>query len=314
MNKSERLQDLMIYLNNKNYFNLSDLMEKYSISRSTALRDIRSLEEIGMPIFSEYGRYGRYGILKNRLLSPIIFTMDEMYAMYFSMLTLREYQSTPFDFDLEKLKQKFESCISKEHYSNLEKMETVFSFIASNHVNECPLLKDILYSSINNSVSDIIYKRSNKNCKYTLQFINISTSFSQWYVTAYNYGKEKLQIFRCDKIISIGNNKNVKPIDNDKIKLLKNNNMKDKNAIEFEVSITDKGADIFIKENYSSMTLLYSQGKPIIKGYYNKNEEDFIANYFSYFGKEILSIDPIELKNIIIEKLENKLNHINNLK
>ena len=95
MNKSERLNDMMIYLINKNHFNLADLMEKYNISRSTAIRDIQSLEQIGMPIFSEHGRYGRYGILKNRLLSPIIFTTDEMYAMYFSMLTLKEYQSTP---------------------------------------------------------------------------------------------------------------------------------------------------------------------------------------------------------------------------
>ena len=62
------------------------------------------------------------------------------------------------------------------------------------------------------------------------------------------------------------------------------------------------------------MTLVYINGKPIIKGYYNKNEEDFISNYFSYFGEEIISIKPPELKNIIIEKMKDKLNHINNLK
>ena len=44
MNKSERLNDMMIYLNNKSYFNLTDLMEKYNISRSTAIRDVQSLE------------------------------------------------------------------------------------------------------------------------------------------------------------------------------------------------------------------------------------------------------------------------------
>ena len=55
-------------------------MDKYNISESTALRDIISLEEIGMPIFSEYGRYGRYGILKHRLLSPINFTLLSCYA------------------------------------------------------------------------------------------------------------------------------------------------------------------------------------------------------------------------------------------
>lgn len=47
MKKSERINDMMMYLNNKETFNLKDIMEKYSISKNTALRDIRSLEEIG---------------------------------------------------------------------------------------------------------------------------------------------------------------------------------------------------------------------------------------------------------------------------
>ena len=50
MKKSERINDMMMYLNNKETFNLKDIMEKYSISKNTALRDIKSLEEIGMPI------------------------------------------------------------------------------------------------------------------------------------------------------------------------------------------------------------------------------------------------------------------------
>lgn len=35
---------------------------------------------------------------------------------------------------------------------------------------------------------------------------------------------------------------------------------------------------------------------------YNKNEEDFISSYFSIFGKEIISINPPELKKLIIKK------------
>lgn len=69
-------------------------MERYSISKSTALRDVQSLEEIGMPIYSKAGRNGYYGILPNRLLSPIVFTIDEVHALYFSMQTLNAYQST----------------------------------------------------------------------------------------------------------------------------------------------------------------------------------------------------------------------------
>ena len=311
MNKSERLNDMMIYLNNKSYFNLTDLMEKYNISRSTAIRDIQSLEQIGMPIFSEYGRYGRYGILKNRLLSPIIFTTDEMYAMYFSMLTLKEYQSTPFNLDLQKLKLKFESCISKEHKLNLSRMETVFSFKALKQVNNCPFLKDILYLSINYSVCDITYKSKNNDYKYTVQFLNISTSFGQWYVTVYNYDNDKMQVFRCDKILSLSINENKKPVDNYRIETLKKNNLK--KSTDFEVNITERGVDLFVKENYPSMALVWCNNKPIIKGYYNKNEEDFISGYFSVFGKEIVSINPPELKELIIKKIEDYMTHIKSL-
>lgn len=58
MKKSERLIDMMVYLNDKKSFNLKDIMDRYTISKSTALRDIQSLEEIGMPIYSNSGRNG----------------------------------------------------------------------------------------------------------------------------------------------------------------------------------------------------------------------------------------------------------------
>ncbi|MCP9312031.1 WYL domain-containing protein [Liquorilactobacillus satsumensis] len=313
MNKSERLNAMLIYLNNKSYFNLSDLMEKYNISKSTALRDIQSLEMIGMPIFAEHGRYGRYGILGNRLLSPIIFSIDEMYAMYFSMLTLKGFQATPFDLDLQKLNQKFEACISKKHKSNLARMETVLNFFSAKQVNKCPLLKDILYSAISNTVNDINYKRANINYLYTVQFLKVSSSFGQWYVTAYNHKSEKLQVFRCDKIFSLSVNEKIRPIKTEKAKKILKKKFKNDNATDFEVAITDKGVDIFIKENYPSMTLIYTKKTPIIKGYYNKDEENFISNYFLSYGKEITAIKPTRLKKLIIKKLADNLSYLNHI-
>lgn len=67
-----------------------------------------------MPIYSQSGRNGFYGILSNRLLSPIVFTVDEMYALYFAMLTLSDYQATPFHLSTIALKNKFEMCLSDE--------------------------------------------------------------------------------------------------------------------------------------------------------------------------------------------------------
>ena len=48
MTKSERINDMIIFLSKKNYFNLKDITERYSISKRTALRDVQSLEKLGL--------------------------------------------------------------------------------------------------------------------------------------------------------------------------------------------------------------------------------------------------------------------------
>lgn len=127
MNKSQRINDMLIFLNKKRQFNLKDIMNRYHISKSTALRDIASLETLGIPIYSDLGRNGSYKILSNDLLSPIIFSIDEISALYFSMLTLENYNMCPFDIDLQKLKEKFENSISEQQLSKITKLRKSFN-------------------------------------------------------------------------------------------------------------------------------------------------------------------------------------------
>lgn len=304
INKLERLNDMMIYLNDKNSFNLKTIMEKYNISKSTALRDIRSLEELGMPIFSETGRNGHYGILQNRLLSPIVFNLDEVSALYFSMLTLNSYESTPFHLSLDKLKQKFENCLSEEKIEMLRKSEQVFSLGSISQNNHCEFLKDILNFAINETVCKIKYSKKDIIKSYIVQFFNISSAYGQWYATGYNFETCRTQIFRCDKILDIVINDSykAKPFSDflKSIEVL----YKSTDAIDFEVAISKDAIDIFYKENYPSMKLYLENEKYIIRGFYNKGEEDFISNYFLRYGKTIRSINPVELTMLINKKIE----------
>ena len=315
MKKSERINDLLIYLNDKKTFNLKSIMERYSISKSTALRDIQSLEEIGMPLYSKPGRNGYYGILPNRLLSPIVFTVDEVSALYFSMQTLSAYQSTPFHLSVEKLKQKFEACISDERITTMRKMELIFNLGSYQSKNNCPLLKDILQAGISEMVCDIHYLKGEKNAKYIVQFFDITSAYGQWYATAYNYQTEKPQVFRCDKIKSIVQNNRQKAKSISEFLELSNDIYREEEAVEFEVEITAKGADVFYKEHYPSMELLhYGTDRYTIQGFYNKGEENFIANYFLMYGDTIASIRPHCLKTLMLNRLDKIRKRIGTLK
>ncbi|WP_055666620.1 helix-turn-helix transcriptional regulator [Desnuesiella massiliensis] len=312
MKKSERLNDMIRYLNSREFFNLGDLMNKYNISKSTALRDISSLEQLGMPIFSEYGRHGRYGILKNRLLSPIIFTLDEVYALYFAMLTLESYQSTPFHLSVNKLNEKFENCLSKEQINQIHQMKKVLQFEAYQHNNVSQFLDKVLQSILSEISCKIQYLKNSKQVSYHIQFFKISAKFGQWYATGIEMNTNKYKVFRCDRItlLEFHNDKaqfSVEELIHGSLELYKS-----KKSIEFEVEILEQAKDIFYKEHYPSMKI-ESGTKTLIKGFYNLGEEEFIANYFIRYGSFITSVKPESLKHIIQEKIENLLNHYQKL-
>ncbi|EGN3102894.1 YafY family transcriptional regulator [Listeria monocytogenes] len=313
MKKSERLNDMMLFLNDKNVFQLSDIMTKYDISRSTAIRDVKSLEEIGMPIYSERGRNGHYQVLRNRLLSPIVFNIDEVFALYFSMLTLKAYETTPFHLSVEKLKTKFERCLSAEKIEMLRKTEEVFSLGYIKHNNQCEFLDVILQFTMEEKVCQINYDKKGIEKTYVVQFYNISSAYGQWYVTSYNFETKRMQVFRCDRILELEENHAFEAKKLTDLKSETDYLYKKKDAINFEVEIASNGVDLFFKENYPSMKLNQEQGRNVIRGFYNRGEEPFIINYLLGFGNKIKMVQPDSLKEMLLNELKSLQNHLQKL-
>ena len=309
MNKSERINDMMLFLNDRSSFNLKDIMKKYNISRSTALRDISSLEEIGMPIYSQTGRNGHYRILPNKLLSPIVFNTDEIFSLYFSMLTLKAYETTPFHLSIEKLKEKFERCLPSDKIELIHKTEKVLSFGTVKQVNHCEFLKDILEFTLDEKICRIEYSKNNVIEQYYLQFFNISSKYGQWYAIGYNFKTEDYKVFRCDKILNMEESTEYSSKSLSELMTSYNISLKKKGYVEFELEISKAGSDLFYKENYPSMKLFHENGKYFIRGFYNSGEENFITGYFMNYGKNILSIKPFFLKNLIITKIKDLENY-----
>ena len=44
MKKVERINTIMRYINNRAHFTISEIMQEFNISRSTAIRDIREID------------------------------------------------------------------------------------------------------------------------------------------------------------------------------------------------------------------------------------------------------------------------------
>ena len=120
---------------------------------------------------------------------------------------------------------------------------------------------------------------------------------------------EDYKVFRCDKILNMEESTEYSSKSLSELVTSYDISLKKKGYTEFEIEISKAGADIFYKENYPSMKLFHENGKYFIRGFYNAGEENFITGYFMNYGKNILSIKPFALKNLIITKIKDLDNY-----
>ncbi|HGC7579420.1 TPA: helix-turn-helix transcriptional regulator [Streptococcus agalactiae] len=305
MNKSQRLNDIINFLRGRNTFNIKDIMDRYSISKSTVLRDLQDIQTLGISFYSETGRNGKYHIVDHKVISPILFSKEELYSLFFSMRILKSFSSSPFSLEYEKLEKKFKMSLPGSIVSYIDKLQKIVDFSNYDFMVDSPNLNEILNYALLERKCTIKYRSKSEETDYEVQFIKIFTKNNQWYTRAYDWKSNYIKIFRCDKILSI------KVTDNnagEKLyflleKLNKQNNFQRKN--QFKIAINSKAVDIYYKEHYPNMILKKADESTYsISGYFDEDEMDFLSSYVIGFGKYIQEVEPKMLKLKVIEKLQ----------
>ena len=78
MNKFDRVVTILMLLQTKRIVKAQELADKFEVSIRTIYRDLRTLENAGVPISAEAGI--GYSLVQGYNLPPIMFTEDEATA------------------------------------------------------------------------------------------------------------------------------------------------------------------------------------------------------------------------------------------
>src|SRR5882757_25957 len=78
MNRIDRVSAILIQLQSRRVVKASDIAERFNISLRTVYRDVRTLEEAGIPLMGEAGV--GYSIMDGYRLPPVMFTREEATA------------------------------------------------------------------------------------------------------------------------------------------------------------------------------------------------------------------------------------------
>ncbi len=108
MKRLERLTALLSQLQSRRFTRVAQLSEKFNISERTVYRDLRALEEAGVPLGFEHGQ--GYYVLDRHFLPPLAFTHEEARSFVFVEELARKYTDPElfrhFSSALEKIKNK----------------------------------------------------------------------------------------------------------------------------------------------------------------------------------------------------------------
>lgn len=195
-----RLAAILTQLQSKPLVTSTDIAEKHGVSIRTVYRDIRTLEQSGIPIITEEGR--GYSLIDGYKLPPVMFSEEEANAL----ITAEQIVATDKE---SSLVEHYQSAITKIKAVLNSNQKLKVDFLASRlQVRNNPEQEKTshyliqLQSAIANfQVTDLSYwSLADMHSQRTVEPFALYTTQGNWILIAFCQIKKDFRAFRLDRI------------------------------------------------------------------------------------------------------------------
>ncbi|WP_379127357.1 helix-turn-helix transcriptional regulator [Paenibacillus sp. sgz500958] len=311
MKKVERINIIMRYINNRAHFTISEIMREFNISRSTAIRDIREIEGMGMPLVAEVGRDGGYFVMRNSVLPVVRFTDNEVKALFIAFMATRNGQ-LPYLKSRQSLAEKLLGLISENQQDDLSLLNQILLFEGTNPNNPDLLdLSDLPHPMLEKLIQLLLldsYLLITINEETTpIYLLHLYREKGLWLIEGFDLMEEKKQIVPVDHLTD------VKPYSADK-RLSKKKIMeilsKQEAVINLVLELGPQAIAQFKKYHPLRVSISYTnpyQTTAILKTFINVKKPEELAeiiNWLLFLGGDIKVKEiPQEVSNGIQERV-----------
>lgn len=205
MNKpTTRVLTLLELLQAKGLLSSTEIAERLSVDRRTVRRYISVLEDLGIPIMTEQGRYGGYRLIPGFKLPPLMFTEPEMQVVMLALLSVRQYNFLDDMVAVESVQAKLERVIPEHLKTQIQSTNSAIQLVPSHQpANHLHLLK--LTEAVQSSIGVNMEYHSPNGEVMQRRFDPYGLVFSagKWYVGGFCHLRQDLRSFRLDRLSSI---------------------------------------------------------------------------------------------------------------
>ena len=204
MNRLDRLASLLTSLQTGRWKTSEQLASRFGISARTVYRDIRSLQEAGVPVISEAGR--GYSIMEGYRLPPVMFTREEAVSLITGEKLLGKQSSGQLKKDYHDAMEKVRAVLRGADREFIEAMDgklAVYHYPVEQHSLRHEQLFRDLQQAIYRSRLLVIHYFSPHKQETTVREVEplgMVQMGSYWYLAAWCRLRKDYRSFRLDRV------------------------------------------------------------------------------------------------------------------
>lgn len=175
------------------------LAERFAVSTRTIERDIRALQEAGVPIYGEPGRRGGYAIPREYSLPPLMFTEREALAVLAGLAVM---SGSPFTEDAHRARDKLLAAMSAEARTTGNGLASRIAVLAPDAAPDADVARAVREVVGDPRVVDLVYRdhRSGATTGRAVEPLGLIQVRGNWVLVGWCRLRNGVRGFRLDGI------------------------------------------------------------------------------------------------------------------
>jgi predicted DNA-binding transcriptional regulator YafY len=305
MNRIDRLAAILIHLQSKRMVTASEIAERFGMSLRTIYRDIRALEEAGVPIGAEAGR--GYYIVEGYHLPPVMFTSNEASALLMAEKLVEKMTDVSINNHFTSAANKIKAVLPNKEKEFVELLhptvEVLFSKPPTSDDFPNTFLTEIQNALVAKNILIIDYLSSYKKeltQNRHIEPIGLCYYSFGWHLIAFCRLRNEYRDFRVDQIKNL-------ILSGEKFIARKDNNIRDyfKNLInnsELIEVIVHFDKNVWKELNYQKYYYGYTGEKEhsgFIEAFFATTSLSYFSCWLLAFGNKAMPMSPQKLVNLL---------------
>lgn len=203
MNRIDRLSAILVQLQSRSLVKAQQIADRFNISLRTVYRDIRALEEAGIPIVGNPGI--GYSLVDGYKLPPLMFTQSEAFAFLTAEKLTDELTDSGNSQHYRSGMNKIRAVMRLADKEKLVEVENSVGILKTHKppmIHSGDMLHPLLQSIHQKTILHISYLSDYKQegSERTIEPVGVFFSKANWYLIAYCRTKEQYRTFKVSRI------------------------------------------------------------------------------------------------------------------